>query len=75
MDIPEIILKSVSKQLKISNPPSLQDVEIVTLHCVSAYLSSDIFDDYFHVYDNPQQVLEALEEETEAYVKDLEDRK
>lgn len=69
--IPKIVVKAISEQLKISNPPNITDVEDVILWCVSSYLTSDPFSDYKRVLKDSTKILEIIREETKGYIQEL----
>jgi len=73
IDIPPLLIRAICKQLKISNPPSLSDVETVTLWTLSGALASEIFDDTMTEEKTSKRTLKKLRWEMKEYLKELED--
>jgi hypothetical protein len=71
IEIPETLIKSICKQLHLSNPPNLETVETVVLWCVSGSLAGDIFNDTLSEEGSSKKALKKLRWEIRQYFKDL----
>ena len=70
--IPDTIIQMIIKQLKLHNPPSLEEIEIIVHWCVSGSLSGEIFNDTLTEEGSSKKALKKLRWEMGEYFKDIE---
>ena len=69
--IPDTLIQAIIKQLKLHNPPNLEDIEIIVQWCVSGSLSGEIFNDTLTAEGSSKRALKKLRWELKEYMKEL----
>ena len=69
--IPDTIIQMIIKQLKLHNPPSLEEIETIVRWCVAGALSGSIFDDTTSEERTTRKALKRLKWELGEYMKEL----
>jgi hypothetical protein len=70
--IPDTLIRAITKQLHLHNPPNLEDIELIVQWCVSGSLSGEIFNDTLTEEGSSKKALKKLRWEMGEYFKDIE---
>ena len=73
--IPPILVNKICEQMKLDNPPSEEDLEVVVHWCVAGSLAGSIFDDTMIEEGTTKKTMKKLSWELKWYLKEMRGKK